>query len=349
MRLDPEMEFIEARPMLTASKLATKYIITAGAALMLPACASVQKTTADAGIGNNEYRDAIGVYSSPTGDEGMDPIAAAAFWGTRYNTDQADPSVAVNFSKSLRKIGSNEEAVGVMQKTASANPGNGDVNLEYGKVLVESGRAFEAVRYLETAVAKTPANWRALSAYGVALDQIGEHEQAQEKYNRALAMAPGDLMLLNNKGLSYALDGKLSMARATLRQAATNAGSDSRIRQNLALVLALSGEMQEAERLARSDLPPIVADNNIDVYRQLMNQPAYWDQYAAGDVETPTFDDVPAAPLGPTTPSAKPQLQEEPKEEKDDAEKAPIALIEVAPVTNASMEVESGIELKTDE
>lgn len=342
--------------MLTASKLATKYAIVAGAVIMLPACASVQKTTASAGIGNDEYRDAIGVYSTPSGDEGMDPIAAAAFWGTRYNTDQSDPAVAVRFSKALRKIGSNEEAVGVMQKTAAANPGNGDVNLEYGKVLVESGRAFEAVRYLETAVAKSPTDWRALSAYGVALDQIGEHDDARTKYDRALAFAPGDVMLLNNKGLSYALDGNLGKARTTLRQAATNAGADSRVRQNLALVLALSGEMREAERLARSDLPPMVADNNIDVYRQLMNQPAYWDQYAASDVETPVFDDVPAAPLSPApaAPSTKPQLHEEPKEDEKEADKSPVALMKVEPVTNASMPaepapVEPGIELKTEE
>ncbi|WP_375201490.1 tetratricopeptide repeat protein [Hyphococcus sp.] len=349
--------------MLTASKLATKYAIVAGAAIMLPACASVQKTSASAGIGNSEYRDAIGVYSTPTGDEGMDPIAAAAFWGTRYNTNQSDPAVAVRFSRALRKIGSNEEAVGVMQKTAAVHVDNTDVNLEYGKVLVESGRAFEAVRYLETAVAKSPTDWRALSAYGVALDQIGEHDEARAKYDRALGFAPGDVILLNNKGLSYALDGNLAQARATLRQAAANAGSDSRIRQNLALVLALSGDMREAERLARSDLPPLVADNNIDVYRQLMNQPAYWDQYAAGDIDTPNFDDVPAAPLSPSAPSPKPQLQEEPAEDNEEADKAPIALMEVAPVTQASMPaaepapepaaestpVEGGIELKTEE
>ncbi|WP_428407548.1 tetratricopeptide repeat protein [Hyphococcus sp.] len=347
--------------MLTASKLATKYAIVAGAAILLPACASSPKTTTADGIGKGDYRDAIGVYSTPTGDEGMDPIAAAAFWGTRYNTDQADPAVAVRFSRALRKIGSNEEAVGVMQKTAAANPGNGEVNLEYGKVLVESGRAFEAVRYLETAVAKAPTDWRALSAYGVALDQIGEHDEARAKYDRALGMAPGEVMLLNNKGLSYALDGNLSLARATLRQAATNAGADSRVRQNLALVLALSGEMREAERLARSDLPPLVADNNIDVYRQLMNQPAYWDQYAASDVETPNFDDVPSAPLSPAAPSPKPQLQEEPKEDEEEADKSPVALMAVEPVTNASVsmpaepasmepdQMEPGIELKTEE
>lgn len=328
--------------MLTASKLATKHVLVAGAALLLPACASSPQT-ASKGASHQEYRDAIGVYSDPSADKGMDPIAAAAFWGTRYNTDQSDPNVAVNFSKSLRKIRSNEEAVNVMQKAASLHPDNGDVNLEYGKVLVESGRAFEAVRYLETAVAKAPADWRALSAYGVALDQIGEHDAARAKYDRALAMAPGEVMLLNNKGLSFALDGKLSAARETLRQAATNAGADSRIRQNLALVLALSGEMREAERLARSDLPPLVADNNIDVYRQLMNQPAYWDQYAATDVETPDFDAVPAAPLAP----ANPRLQEQPAPEEKKSDGAPVALIEVAPVTNASM-TGGALELKPE-
>lgn len=327
--------------MLTAHKLVTKYVIVASAAILLPACASVQKTSSAAGIGNKEYRDAIGVYSNPAGDEGLDPIAAAAFWGTRYNTDQSDPNVAIRFSRSLRKIGSNEEALSVMQKSANLHADNAAVSLEYGKVLVESGRAFEAVRHLETAVNKSPTDYHALSAYGVALDQIGEHDAARAKYDRALSMAPGDVVLLNNKGLSYALDGNLSMARATLRQAATNAGSDSRIRQNLALVLALSGEMREAERLARSDLPPLVADNNIDVYRQLMNQPAYWDQYAAGDVETPSFDDVPAAPLAP---SPNPRLQEEKKPEEEKSNGAPVALIEVAPVTNAS-----AVELKPED
>ena len=111
------------------------------------------------------------------------------------------------------------------------------------------------------------------------------------------------------------------------------AGGDARIRQNLALVLALSGEMREAERLARSDLPPLVADNNVQYYRQLMNQPAYWGEYAAEDVDVPDFDN--GAPLAPSAPA--PQLKEEPKQDKEpETNGAPIALIEAAPVTRAS-------------
>ena len=294
--------------------LAAKYAGIGAAAIMLPACSSMQSTKSAAGIGDDQYREAIGVYSSAAADEGMDPIAAAAFWGTRYNTDQSNPEVAVNFSRSLRRIGSTDEAVGVMQKAAARSEGNAGVSLEYGKVLVESGRAFEAVRYLETATTNDPSDWRALSAYGVALDQIGEHSEARKKYERALTIAPHSVSVLNNKGLSFAMDGKLAMARAVLHEAAAGAGGDARIRQNLALVLALSGDMTGAERLARSDLPPIVADNNIDVYRQLMNQPAYWSEYAASDTDTPTFD---GAPLSPTSPTQKPRLQEQPKQDEE--------------------------------
>lgn len=303
-------------------------------AILLAGCAATGKK-GDVLGGDADYKDAVGVFANPEADPStLDPIAAAAFWGTRFDREPQNAEVGVQYSSALRKIGSNEEAVKVMAKAAQISPDSIPVNLEYGKALVEAGRSFEAVRYFETVLAAEPNNWRARSAYGVALDQIGEHETARVKYDRALAMAPGEVILLNNKGLSYALDGNLSMARVTLRQAASSAGADSRIRQNLALVLALSGDMREAERLARSDLPPLVADNNIDVYRQLMNQPAYWDQYAAGDVETPNFDDVPAAPLAP---SQKPQLREEKKpEEEKKSGGEPVALIEVAPVTNAS-------------
>ena len=318
-------------------------LLGAGVAVILaPACGTTQPSYSNAAspLSANDYRDAIGVFSDPAVDAGMDPIAAAAFWGTRYNTDQSNPEIAVKFSEALRKIGSTEEAAAVMQKTAARFEEHPGVSLEYGKVLVESGRAFEAVRHLEAAAAAAPSNWRALSAYGVALDQIGEHTQARRKYDRALAMAPGPhTSVLNNKGLSYALEGNLAMAKTILSDAARNAGGDARVRQNLALVLAIAGDMNEAERLARSDLPPIVADNNIGVFRQLVNQPAYWGEYAAGNVDAPVFDPAPGAPL--TAPAAPaPPLREEPKPEPENDDASPVALIEAAPVTNAAARAE---------
>jgi Flp pilus assembly protein TadD len=321
-----------------------KYAGVAVVAIVLPACGTTQKSSSAASVSQDEYREAIDVFSSSASDTGMDPIAAAAFWGTRYNTNQSDPDAAVKFSQALRKIGSTSEAVGVMQKASALLPENTDVSLEYGKVLVDSGRAFEAVRHLETASAAKPGDWRALSAYGVALDQIGEHESARKKYDLALTIAPDAVSVMNNKGLSFALEGDLSMARLILHKAAGRAGGDARVRQNLALILALSGDMQGAERLARSDLPPQVANNNIDYFRQLMNQPAYWGEYAASDVSVPDFDAAPSAPLKPTPSAPKQKLQEEPKPKEEKQNNQPIALIEVAPVTNVS----TGVELKDD-
>jgi Flp pilus assembly protein TadD len=285
----------------------------AGAAA-LSACASSGKELTANGK-SVDYKKEIGVFTDPGATAGMDPIAAASYWGSRYNQNPRDVNAAVAYSAALRKIRSNDEAVKVVTRAANANPEHHGANLEAGRALVEAGRAFEAVRYLEKAEELSPQDWRTLSAFGVALDQIKEHKLARMKYDVALTFAPGSPLVLNNKGLSYALDGDLDAAKQTLRAAASARGADARVRQNLALVLALKGEMSEAERLARSDLPPQVADQNIDYYRALANQPAYWQAFAADEVETPAFDDKPAprkAPVKQEEPSPAPKAQAAP-------------------------------------
>lgn len=312
-------------------------------AVLMSACASSGKSLSADGE-SVDYKKEIGVFTDP-GAPGadMDPVAAAAYWGARYDRNPKDIDAAIAYSGALRKISSNEEAVKVMTRVANANPEHPGANLEAGKTLVEAGRAFEAVRYLEKATELAPQDWRTFSAYGVALDQIGEHKLARTKYDMALVFAPDTPMIMNNKGLSFALDGDLTQAKAILRAAATMRGSDARIRQNLALVLAMKGEMREAERLARSDLPPQIADQNIDYFRALMNQPAYWQELAADNVETPSFDagpvaEAPKAAPEPAKTEPVPQLKEEPKPEEKKPS-APVALKEGATTpTNASIE-----------
>jgi len=296
-------------------------------ALVLSACASSGKQlTADGQKVN--YKDEIGVFTDPASGSELDPIAAAAFWGSRYDQNPRDVNAAVAYSAALRKIKSNEEAVKVITRAANANPEHGAANHEAGKALVEAGRAFEAVRYLEKAVELNPQDWRTLSSFGVALDQIGEHQLARSKYDVALTFSPGSPLVLNNKGLSFALSGDLSAAKQTMRAAASARGADARVRQNLALVLALKGEMSEAERLARSDLPPQIADQNIDYFRALMNQPAYWQEFAADDVETPTFDDKPA----PKKAAAKEQSSPQPAVKEGATPVTPASASEPAPL-----------------
>ncbi|HPE32244.1 MAG TPA: tetratricopeptide repeat protein [Parvularculaceae bacterium] len=321
-----------------------KYAGASICAILLASCASTGGGGKANVAGGDDYKDAIGAFSNPSADpSSLDPIAAAAFWGTRFDREPDNADVAVRYSAALRKIGSKDEAIKVMSKTATRHPDNADVNLEYGKTLVEDGRAFEAVRYLEMAAGEKHNDWRALSAYGVALDQIGEHDSARQKYDAALAMSPDAVSVMNNKGLSYVLSGDLKNAEATLRTAATSRRGDARVRQNLALVLAIKGDMREAERLARSDLPPQVADENIDYYRSLLSQPAYWQEYASDKVDAPNFDPAPAPAAKPDAapaPAPLPRLKEEPKkEEKKD--NSPIAQSAPAPLTNASAVVET--------
>ena len=316
-------------------------LISASAALA--ACATTTNETLSAGK-EAEYRDAIGAYTAkgPNGED-LDPVAAAAFWGTRYERDPKNAEAAVNYSQALRKIGSIEEAVKVATAAANRIDNDPHVKLEAGKALIEGGRAFEAVRFLEEAAGELPNDWSALSAYGVALDQIGEHALAQAKYDEALAHAPGSPLLMNNKGLSFALAGDLDRAARVLRKATAATGADARVRQNLALVLALKGDLREAERLARSDLPPQIADRNIDYFRTLMNQPSYWQDYAEGDFETPVFDAPPAAPA-PAAPSDAPSqapapLKQPEAEEPDQSE--PMASTGAVPVTTTSADEDS--------
>ncbi len=318
---------------------AVKFIGVGLCAVLLSACATMQKTE-HAAAGGEDYRESIGAFANTASDAGLDPVASAAFWGTRYDREPQNADVAVNFSAALRKIGSNDEAITVMSKTAAHAQNNPDVSFEYGKALIEAGRSFEAVRHIENAAATKAGDWRVLSAYGVALDQIGEHELARQKYNQALTLAPGKATVLNNKGLSYALSGDLRLASQTLSAATSGQGGDARVRQNYALVLAIKGDLKEAERLARSDLPPQLADNNIAFFRSLMSQPAYWQDLAEIDFDAPAFDPTPTAETAlpqPMKRQPEQKLREEPKKEEKKSDGAPIALTAPAPITPASL------------
>ncbi|MGV6800350.1 MAG: hypothetical protein ACWA5L_00315 [bacterium] len=239
---------------------------------------------------SNKLKNQLGTVASQSEPTGLDPVANAAFWGTRYDRAPKNAEAAINFSQALRQVGSNEEALKVMSQSQLSHPDNPETLLEMGKVLIANDRAFEAVRPLQRSIALgSNQNWTAYSAYGVALDSIGEHKSARQQYDLALAIEPKAYSALNNKGLSYALSGKLDLAERTLRQAAISPGGTAKVRQNLALILSYSGKKHEAERLARSDLPPQIANNNIAYFRSLVAQPAYWSEFDQNNVEMPDF------------------------------------------------------------
>ena len=274
--------------------MTSRSLTTVLAAAALTACAS-NPLAKDRSTEDQLGADDLGVVASPFSTQGMDPIATAAFWGTRYDREPGDAQVAVRFSHALRAIDNAPEAMRVIGQAARMAPLDADVQLEYGKVLIANERAHEAVRPIQTAIAYGAGeDFGAHSALGVAYDKTGRHEQARASYDRALAIKPGAAQVLNNKGLSYALEGEAQLAERTLRVAAASPGGTARMRQNLALVLSLQGQADEAEMLARADLPPQVADGNAAYYRSLVAQPAYWGGMSARNADLPVFDDAPA-------------------------------------------------------
>ncbi len=57
-----------------------------------------------------------------------------------------------------------------------------------------------------------------------------------------------------------------------MKVATDQPSASAQARQNLALLMALKGDAQAAERLARKDLPPTMADANIEYYRSIAGQ-----------------------------------------------------------------------------
>ena len=106
--------------------------------------------------------------------------------------------------------------------------------------------------------------------------------------------------------------------------------------RTLPLVLAIKGDMKGAERLARSDLPPQVANQNIAYFQALMSQPAYWSQYSPTKYDTPDFSPAPEKEA-PKADDGAPLLRAPKPEKKQEPTARPMAKAKVEEVTRASM------------
>ncbi len=254
--------------------------------LILSACATLHKS-ADKGGKEAATKEAeateLKAQESRVNDLiKEDPIAAAAYWGSIYDSNPTNPEAAARYGEALRKVGSIERALSVLEQASQKNPQNALVLSQYGKTLTTANRAAEATPILERAAQINPKDPSILSAEGVALDQTGDHAGAKERYKAALAIDKDNLTTLNNYALSCVLTGDLPQAESLLRQAVGEPGAQAQMRQNLALVLALQGKYDEAQSLANRDLLPSAAANNISYVRELLSQPARWNDMSGG-------------------------------------------------------------------
>ena len=232
--------------------------------------------------------------------EQQDVIGGAAYWGARFEANREDIPAAISFAKSLRKMGGAQQAVTLLKEVVVKAPDNPSVLSEYGKALTAVGRSADALPFFTRSIQIDNRDWSTISAYGVALDQTGSHTSAQQNYQTALELSPNNPSVQSNLAMSYVLSGQISQGEVILRKLVARPDATAQMRQNLAMVASIKGNKAEAEQLARQDLTPAEAQNNMAVLRQL----------SAGATKPVAATPAPgAAPtLAPTPPRSNPPL-----------------------------------------
>lgn len=216
------------------------------------------------------YRDAA-INARNDGDY----QTAVFYWAKAFEEDPKDVDIALLYARDLRYAGGTGAAIQVLQhaSTLSSNP---RIQEEMGKALIAAGRVNDAVVSLEKSAAQDPSNWRVYSTLGIARDQLQDYDGAKKDYEQALSLSPNNLAVLNNFALSRAMAGDLDGADTLISQAASSPGANMQIRQNKALILSMSGRFEEAQQIALADLPPALAEQNLELYREMLSEPDRW-------------------------------------------------------------------------
>jgi Flp pilus assembly protein TadD len=274
---------------------ATASLVALGAALLLAGCDSVPaaKPATDASLMDAQikaakqaeatynYSDALGIYQA------------------LYAQHQGDLDLGMSLARNLRFTGQAAAEIGLVNQLIAKNGRSVPLLLELGKAYLAADQDNLALPTLLEAKSKEPNDWEVLSTLGVAYDYQGSYADARDAYAQALIASPSNPTVLNNLALSQASSGDLDGAIATLQQAIDQPAAIAQTRQNLALLLALKGDPDSAERLARKDLPPEIADGNMAYFRMIS---------AAAKGGTPS----PASAIMPATTSSTSSIEPAP-------------------------------------
>jgi Flp pilus assembly protein TadD len=279
---------------------ASRLAIAATAAGILTGCSGI-----DSMVSSNGQPSASSLRGAEP--DGQDFVGGAAFWGAKYEANRNDIAAGMGFARNLRMMGGARQAVAVMKEVVMKAPDNPRVLSEYGKALTAAGRVQDALPFLARSTQINGDDWTTFSAYGVALDQTGNHTAARVNYQTALDLSPGNPTVESNLAMSHVLEGDIGKAEVILRRLVARPDATAQIRQNLAMVTAIKGNSEEAEQLAREDLVPADASNNLALLQQLdpRNAAINIDELAppASTKEAPTAPlATPAAPAALLSP-----------------------------------------------
>lgn len=226
---------------------------------------------------------------------------AAQHYAALHARHPDDKAITLALARNLRFAGNPQRAIAVINSSATGQSPDALTLLELGKDYLAADQLNLAKPTLERAKAAAPLNWEVLSSLGVVYDYEGDYQKAQQQYDAALFMDPENPTVLNNKALSLAQQGRLEEAVTTMKLATDQPSASAQARQNLALLMALKGDAEAAERLARKDLPPAVAEANIEYYRSLAKpeQPQKPTQKARVKPQVPEVEDEDLPPPPP--------------------------------------------------
>lgn len=276
------------------------FVVRPRSLILLVACAAL----VSGGCSLSARRGGGDITGSIPGRAYTEQSARAEIEGlaARYRSSPEDTANAMRYGRALRATGQAVQAVAVLERVAIRDPRNLALMGEFGRALADAGRHDQALQVLGRAHRPDQPDWRIINVQASIYDQMGRPQEAQRLYSDALKIAPGEPSVLANLGLSHALSRQLPQAEQALRQAAAHPRADRRVRQNLALVVGLQGRFAEAEEIARKDLPPAEAEQNVAYLRSMVTQQNSWaairQSDRRGQAQRPAGQ-APAAPAAP--------------------------------------------------
>jgi len=199
--------------------------------------------------------------------ERLEPLARAAFWASQVDADPKDPEAGIRLTAALRAMARYDEAAQAIDAVLVLQPQNVDALLERARVAVGRGQGFYAIDPVRKALQIAPKDWRAATLLAVAMDQSQRPDEALAAHRKAMEIAPDNAVVLSNAAMFYAAQGDKAQAETLLRKAVTEPDASLQVRQNLALVLGLQGKLAEAEKIERENLPPQMAQANLDYFK----------------------------------------------------------------------------------
>jgi Flp pilus assembly protein TadD len=237
---------------------------------------------------------------------------ATAYWGKKYEKDNANLQFALNYARDLKAMGEKKKAFAVLQQASVFHKNSRELAGEYGRLALEFGQVGPANELL--AVADDPANpdWRVISARGTVMAKQGRYKDAIPFYERALALSQNNATVMNNLAMAYAMLGEPKKAEDLLRQALTEKDAKPKVRENLALVLGLQGRYEESKAVASGVMNSAVASANTEYLKEMVklepkNAMPDAKSFAAQTAVARTEPAQPSAASGSTTASSSPR------------------------------------------